>query len=188
MSIATSPASTEIVALYPGSFDPIHNGHVDVIEQAVHLFGNVIVVAMYNPGKTSGEFSIDQRIALMSECTAHIVGVTVQSFAGLAVDAAKHFAASFLVKGLRNAGDFEIEQQMAQTNYAVAGVRTVYLPCRPDQVFVSSRFVREISHYGGDVSSLVPSPVVRALGQLRTPPTFNSNISTSASISGKATS
>ena len=87
----------------------------------------------------------------------------MESFAGLVVDAAKAFGADFLVKGLRTAGDFEVEQQMAQTNFAVAGVRTVYLPCAPGLSYVSSQFVREIARHGGDVRNLVPLPVAEHL-------------------------
>ena len=158
--------------LYPGSFDPIHVGHVDVIEQAAELFGSVVVAAMHNPGKPSGLFAIEQRVELIVASVAHIANVRVEPFSGLAVDAAKHFGVGFIVKGLRNAGDFEIEQQMAHTNHSVAGVRTVYVPSRPDQGFVSSRFIREIAQYRGDVSHLVPRAVADALTRLF-PPTLS---------------
>lgn len=149
--------------LYPGSFDPIHLGHLDVIEQAAELFGDVVVAVMYNFAKSSGRFDVDQRVALIEQATAGIHGVTVQKHTGLAIQAAEASGADFIVKGLRTPGDFEVEQQMAQMNHSVAGVRTVYLPCRPDLGFVSSRFVREIAGYGGDVSHLVPSAVADAL-------------------------
>ena len=87
----------------------------------------------------------------------------VTSFPGLAVDAARTLGADFIVKGLRTGGDFEVEQQMAHTNYAAAGVRTVYLPCKPALVFISSRFIREIAKYGGDVTAMVPEAVVPRL-------------------------
>jgi pantetheine-phosphate adenylyltransferase len=89
--------------------------------------------------------------------------VEARVFEGLAVDAARTAGADFIVKGLRSAGDFELEQQMAHTNFAVSGVRTVYVPCRPDLSFISSRFIREIAHYRGDVSHLVPEAVARYL-------------------------
>ena len=88
------------------------------------------------------------------------------TFAGLAVDAVKQSGASFIVKGLRTGGDFEVEQQMAHTNFAVSGVRTVYLPCKPALVSISSRFIREIAQYGGDVTSLVTAPVAAELALL----------------------
>lgn len=149
--------------LYPGSFDPIHFGHVDVIEQASELFGPVVVAIMHNHAKTSGLFPIDQRIDLARAATAHLADVTVEAHTGLAVQAADEAGADFIVKGLRNAADFEIEQQMALTNHSVSGVRTVYLPCRPDFQYVSSRFVREIARYRGAVAHMVPGPVNEAL-------------------------
>jgi pantetheine-phosphate adenylyltransferase len=149
--------------LYPGSFDPIHRGHVDVIEQAHELFGTVVVAVMYNFAKPTGLFSVDERIELTRRAVAHLDHVTVEPHAGLAVNAATEAGADFIVKGLRTAADFEIEQQMAQTNYSVTGVRTVYVPSRPDLSFVSSRFVREIAQYGGDVAALVPAHVADAL-------------------------
>lgn len=152
--------------LYPGSFDPFHLGHLDVVQQACELFGAVTVVAMHNPGKPSGLFTIDERVAMIRASVAHVPGVRVEAFAGLAIDAADAFGATCFVKGLRNSGDFEVEQQMAHTNHSVSGVRTVYVPCRPDQVFLSSRFIREIAQYGRDVSHLVPVPVAAELARL----------------------
>ncbi len=125
--------------LTPGSFDPIHLGHLDVVEQAAELFGSVIVAVMHNPSKPSGLFTIDERVEMVRAAIAHVDGATVQAFPGLAVDAAKAAGADFIVKGLRTPADFEVEQQMALTNHSVSGVRTVYLPCRPDLSFVSSR-------------------------------------------------
>lgn len=145
--------------LCPGSFDPLHLGHLDVIEQATALFGPVIVATMHNPSKPSGMFTLEERLELIRLSVAHLPEVTVESFGGLVVDAAKQFGADFLVKGLRTSGDFEVEQQMAQTNHAVAGVRTVFVPCAPTLSYVSSRFIREIAKYGGDVRNLVPPPV-----------------------------
>jgi pantetheine-phosphate adenylyltransferase len=163
MPVVAASMSADRLALYPGSFDPIHLGHLDVIEQAVELFGRVIVVAMNNSQKSPSGFDIDQRVELIRASTSHLAQVTVASFVGLAIDAAREFSADFIVKGLRNTGDFEIEQQMAHTNYSVSGIRTVYVPCRPDQVYISSRFIRDIAHYGSDVSHMVPGPVARAL-------------------------
>ncbi|MEO5722809.1 MAG: pantetheine-phosphate adenylyltransferase [Ilumatobacteraceae bacterium] len=155
--------------IYPGSFDPFHNGHLDVVEQAVDLFGSVIVAAMHNPTKPSGMFNLAERIEMITESVAHLATVQIRAFPGLAVLAAGDASAAFIVKGLRTSGDFEVEQQMAQTNHAISGFRTVFLPCTPALSFVSSRFIREIAQYGGDVTSLVPGPVAKQLAKLFPP-------------------
>lgn len=155
--------STTLRVLYPGSFDPIHLGHIDVIEQAHELFGSVVVAIMHNHAKTGGLFSVEERVALARNALVHLDGVSVVDQVGLAVQAAQRTDVDFIVKGLRNPGDFEIEQQMAHNNHAVTGVRTVYLPCRPELGYISSRFVREIAKYGGSIDHLVPANVADAL-------------------------
>lgn len=149
--------------MYPGSFDPLHLGHLDVIEQAVELFDRVVVAVMHNPAKPSGQFTLRERVDVAQASVLHLPSVSVQAYPGLAIDAARSVEARFIVKGLRVSGDFEVEQQMAQMNWSVAGVRTVYLPCRPDRSFISSRFVREITAHGGNVDHLVPEPVALLL-------------------------
>ena len=152
--------------LYPGSFDPIHLGHLDVVEQAVELFGHVTVTVMHNPEKTGGLFKVEERMDLVRQSAAEAgmaEHLAVTAHAGLAIDAAAAVDAAFIVKGLRTPADFEIEQQMALTNYSVSGMRTVYLPCRADRGYISSRFVREIARYGGLVTHMVPQCVDRAL-------------------------
>ena len=155
--------STTLRVLYPGSFDPIHLGHIDVIEQAHELFGSVVVAIMHNHAKTGGLFSVEERVELARTALAHLDGVSVVDQTGLAVQAALRTEVDFIVKGLRNPGDFEIEQQMAHNNHAVTGVRTVYLPCRPELGYISSRFVREIAKYGGSIDHFVPAHVAEAL-------------------------
>ncbi|MCU1504993.1 MAG: coaD [Ilumatobacteraceae bacterium] len=156
-------------AIYPGSFDPFHNGHLDVVEQAVELFGSVVVATMHNPTKPSGMFDLERRLAMIAESVAHLPTVTVRAFPGLAVHAARDANVRFIVKGLRTSGDFEVEQQMAQTNHDVSGFRTVFMPCSPALSFISSRFIREIAKYGGDVTALVPTPVAAQLARLFPP-------------------
>lgn len=151
--------------LYPGSFDPFHYGHLDVVTQAAKLFGTVVIGVMHNPQKPTGVLAADQRIEIIEGMISDISGVSVQAFGGLAVDAAREIEALCIVKGLRTPGDFEVEQQMAHTNFAVASVHTVYVPCQPGLSHVSSRYIRDIVHYGGDVSSMVPTHVVSALKQ-----------------------
>ena len=158
--MATSPART---ALCPGSFDPVHLGHLDVIEQAASLFDTVIVAVMHNPSKPSGLFSPDERAALIRESTATMSGVSVVTHGGLAVQAALDVSADVIVKGLRTGIDFDVEQQMAQNNHALTSIRTVFVPCAPALSHISSRFVREIAAHGRDVGHLVPAIVATEL-------------------------
>ena len=149
--------------LIPGSFDPLHLGHVDVVDQALELFGDVVVGVLVNFEKPSGLFSPDERVALAEASLAGRTGVSVRSFGGLAVQAATDVGADFLVKGLRTPGDFDIEQQMAHMNHSVTGIRTVFVPCRSDYGFISSRFIREIASEGESIDHLVAAPVAAAL-------------------------
>jgi pantetheine-phosphate adenylyltransferase len=149
--------------LIPGSFDPLHLGHVDVVDQALELFGDVVLGVLVNFEKPSGLFTPDERVALAEASLAGRSGVTVRAFGGLAVDAAAEAGADFIVKGLRNPVDFDIEQQMAHMNNSAAGIRTVFVPCRADYGFVSSRFIREIAAHGGSIGHLVAPPVAAAL-------------------------
>lgn len=149
--------------LIPGSFDPLHLGHIDVVDQAVELFGDVVVGVLVNFDKPSGMFAPDERVRLAEASLADRSTVTVRSFGGLAVQAAADVGADFIVKGLRTPADFDIEQQMAHMNQSVTGIRTVFLPCRAEFGFVSSRFIREIAANGESVDHLVASPVAAAL-------------------------
>ena len=148
--------------LIPGSFDPIHLGHVDIVDQALELFGNVVVGVLYNHEKPSGLFTPDERVELASASLADLPSVGSTSSTGSPCRRRYRAGADFIVKGLRKPADFEIEQQMAHMNHSVAGIRTVFVPCRPDVGFVSSRFIREIAAHGGGIDHLVPKPVAAA--------------------------
>jgi len=158
--------------LIPGSFDPVHLGHLDVVATAQELFGTVIVGVLHNPSKPSGLLTPAERVELVrSSCASLPVldaalaagHIEVHALTGLAVQAAQVVQADFIVKGLRTPGDFEIEQQMAHNNQMMTGVRTVYVPCRGDLGHISSRFVREIAAHGGKIDHLVAAPVAQAL-------------------------
>ena len=146
------------IAIYPGSFDPVHLGHVRVVETAATIFDQLIVVAMQNREK-KGFLSIEKRQELLNISFEHLDNVITDSSTGLVVDAAKALNADVIIKGLRSSVDFEIEMQMAQTNKKISQIHTVFIPTDPEYAYISSRFIREISSEGGDVSGLVPKPV-----------------------------
>lgn len=146
------------IAIYPGSFDPIHLGHVRIVENAATIFDQVIVVAMQNREK-KGFLSIEKRQELLKTSFGHLNNVVTDSSTGLVVDVAKALNAEVIIKGLRSSADFEIEMQMAQTNKKISAINTVFIPTDPEYSYIASRFIREISSEGGDVSGLVPKPV-----------------------------
>lgn len=147
--------------LYPGSFDPVHNGHVQLVETAASLFDHVVVAAMRNFGKSTPVFSDEERLSLLERSFDHLPNVRTVMFDGLVISLVDTEQVDFIVKGLRSSGDFEGELQMAHTNKAASGVETVFLPTTPESAFISSRYIREIARFGGDVSSMV-SPIVLA--------------------------
>ncbi|MEY3431097.1 MAG: pantetheine-phosphate adenylyltransferase [Actinomycetota bacterium] len=149
-------------AVCPGSFDPITNGHLDVIERASGLFDEVVIAVLVNSAK-SGLFSIEERIAMAKEAVAHIPNARVDTWSGLLVDYCKANGIGAIIKGLRAVSDFDYELQMAQMNLQLKGVDTLLMATKPTYSFLSSSLVREIARYGGDVSALVPDGVLRAL-------------------------
>lgn len=151
------------VVLYPGSFDPIHNGHLEIVGTASRLFDKVIVAAMRNPQKGDTLFSLEERQSLIEESLSHLPNVEVTMFSSLVVDLAKEVGAHFIVKGLRAVSDFESELQMAQMNKSVSGVDTLFIPSTSGSSFLASRLIREIARFGGDVSNMVPPPVAASL-------------------------
>lgn len=151
--------------LYPGSFDPIHNGHLELIEVAARLFDSVVVAAIGNPQKTSGLFAMDERAEMIADSVAHLPNVETRVHASLVVDLAREVEADFMVKGLRAVSDFESELQQSQMNLAISGVHTLFIPSATEHSFVASKWIREIARFGGDVSSMVPPPVAARLTQ-----------------------
>jgi pantetheine-phosphate adenylyltransferase len=150
-------------ALYPGSFDPFHNGHLEIVERAARLFDRVVVAAMRNPQKGEPLFDLEDRKAMLEESLAHLSTVEISSLSKLVVDVAREVGASIIVKGLRAVSDFENELQMAQMNQALSGLDTLFIPTASSHSFLASRLIREVNRFGGDVTSMVPPPVARRL-------------------------
>ncbi len=150
-------------ALCPGSFDPVTNGHLDIIERASRYFDRVIVSVIRNPQKAEPMFTLEEREEMLREVTAHIDHVDVMSFRGLLVDFAKDHGADAICKGLRAVSDFDYELQMAQMNQRLTGIDTLFLSTSPRWSFLASSLVREVARFGGDVSGMVPVPVATRL-------------------------
>jgi pantetheine-phosphate adenylyltransferase len=146
----------------PGSFDPVTNGHVDVISRAANLHDEVIVAVLGNPNKTP-LFTVEERVDLLSQATSKLPNVRVDRFEGLIVDFCKANDITAIVKGLRAVTDFDYEMQMAQMNYNQAGVETLFVITNPLYAFLSSSLVKDFAKFGGDVSGLVPAVVLDRL-------------------------
>ncbi len=154
-------------AVCPGSFDPVTNGHLDIVGRASRLFDEVIIGVLINQAK-SGLFTIEERIEMLREVTASYGNVRVDSFRGLLVDFCRTQQAAVVVKGLRAVSDFDYELQMAQMNIGLAGVETLFMPTNPLYSFLSSSLVKEVAKWGGDVSAHIPDVVgERLVARLR---------------------
>jgi pantetheine-phosphate adenylyltransferase len=147
-----------LTALCPGTFDPVTNGHLDIIERAAERFDAVIVGVLDNPAKQP-LFGVDERVQMLKDVTADLGNVEVDRFSGLLVEYATQRGAGVVVKGLRAVTDFEFEIQMAQMNHQLTGLETLFMPTSPSWSFLSSSLVKEVARFGGDVSELVPKIV-----------------------------
>jgi pantetheine-phosphate adenylyltransferase len=151
-----------LTALCPGTFDPVTNGHLDVVGRAASTFDAVVVAVLENPSKTP-LFAVGERIALLEEAVRDLGNVRVGAFGGLLVDYAREQGASVIVKGLRAVSDYEYEIQMAQMNQRIGEIETLFMATSPKWSFLSSSLVKEVARLGGDVEGLVPDHVRKAL-------------------------
>lgn len=152
-------------AVYPGSFDPPTLGHIDLVERGLFLVDELVVAVLRNTAKSS-LFPVEDRIEMLKECFAGRPNVRVEAFEGLLIDFAKSMNCNAVLRGLRAVSDFEYEFQMALMNRRLApDLETIFLMPSEDHVFVSSRIVREVAHFGGDLTSLVPKNILARLKQ-----------------------
>ena len=150
-------------AVCPGSFDPVTNGHLDVIGRAAGLFDEVVVAVGVNPSKSTRLFTAEERLDMLRQACSGWENVRVAEFSGLLTDFCRAEGIGAIVKGLRAVSDFDYELQMAQMNASLTRVETVFMPTSPEWSFLASSLVREIAQFGGDVSGLVPGFVHEAL-------------------------
>jgi pantetheine-phosphate adenylyltransferase len=147
-----------LTALCPGTFDPVTNGHLDIVGRAATHFGAVVVGVLENPSKQP-LFDVEERVAMLKEACGDLAGVRVSAFSGLLVEFAEREGADVIVKGLRAVSDYEFEIQMAQMNLRLGEVETLFMPTNPRWSFLSSSLVKEVARFGGDVEGLVPDVV-----------------------------
>jgi len=157
------------IAIFPGMFDPVTLGHVDVIRRGAALFDEIIVAVGHNPLKTA-LLPADERLTILRDVLADLPNVRVEEFEGLTVDYARHVGAAAILRGIRNSSDLQYELQIALTNRAVADVETVFIMTSPQFAFTSSTLIKQIAERGGDVSKLVPPAVVPHIRHACPPP------------------
>jgi pantetheine-phosphate adenylyltransferase len=153
-----------LTALCPGTFDPVTNGHLDIIERAARRFDALVVGVLDNPAKQP-LFTVEERVSMLKEATHHLTNIEVDAFSGLLVDYARRRGADVVVKGLRAVTDFEYEIQMAQMNHSLSGLETLFMTAAPQWSFLSSSLIKEVARFGGDVSGLVPPIVAERLSE-----------------------
>ncbi len=163
-------AKAEHSAIYPGSFDPMTRGHLDVIERAAAIFDKVVVAVVVNPQKREPLFTLDEREDMIEAAVAQLANVTVTHFRGLLADFVRTIDATVIVKGLRVVSDFESEMSTALMNRSLSGVDTVFLPSDPRWSFVSSTLVKEVYNLGADVAEYVPPAVLAVMRAKRPAP------------------
>ncbi len=151
------------IAIYPGSFDPVTKGHLDILKNAAGIFDKVIIAVAHN-GEKKGFLSVEERVNLIRASIENLDNVEVDAFDGLTIEYAKRIGATVLIRGLRAVSDFEYEMQLSQTNSALCDdVKTVFLTTKPKYNFISSSTIKEILANGGDISKFVPEPVYNYL-------------------------
>lgn len=151
-----------VSAVCPGTFDPVTNGHLDVIERAASRVDRLVIACLRNIGKAP-LFELDERLDMLADATQHIENVEIAAFDGLLVDFCRERGLRLVIKGLRAVSDFDVELQMAQMNARLADVETMFLPAAPVYSFLSSSLVKEVAKFGGDVSAFVPPAVAKRL-------------------------
>ncbi|MBE6022368.1 MAG: pantetheine-phosphate adenylyltransferase [Cellulosilyticum sp.] len=156
------------VGIYPGSFDPMTKGHLDLIERAAKLVDHLIIAVLVNPNKTKGLLSIPDRVAVLEEATAHLSNVEVDNFTGLLVDYARLKEADVIIRGLRTIADFEMEQNMAQINKQLnSNLETIFLITAPQYAYISSSSVRELVYFKGEYEWMIPEAAFKRIKNIQ---------------------
>jgi len=154
-----------VKVLYPGSFDPFHNGHLEIISTASRLFDEVVVAAMRNPQKGTPMFTASERVQMIEDSVRVLENVSVVGLDKLVVQLAAELDIDMIVKGLRGVSDFDVELQRAQRNRAVSGIQTIFIPSTTEDSYIASKYIRDIARFGGDVTEMIPKPVADLMAE-----------------------